>query len=203
MAGRLIYLMGPSGSGKDTVLQGLCGLLGSDAYLAPRVVTRPVTPTEPNCVSVSFSEFEDMESCGRLAMAWRANGLAYGVYNDINDRLQAGCDVLLNGSRAYFPEARRRYANLLPVLLTVEPELLRQRLQDRGREDAEQVHKRLERNTQFSAEFNTESSSAPVFIVDNSNEVDHTILTLYTHLKQLDAGDHTGSPGTSTYRHTA
>ena len=118
MAGRLIYVMGPSGSGKDTVLLGLSELLGEGAYLAPRLVTRAVTPTEPHCISVSMSDFEHLESGGRLAMAWRANGLAYGVFSDINNRLLAGYDVLLNGSRAYLSEARRRYATAVSTART-------------------------------------------------------------------------------------
>lgn len=203
MAGRLIYLMGPSGSGKDTVLQGVSDLLAGSAYLAPRIVTRPLTLTEPNCVSVSLSEFEHMESCGLLAMAWRANGLAYGVFSDINDHLLAGWDVLLNGSRAYLQEARQRYPDLLPVLLTVESELLRQRLQDRGREDAEQVSMRLERNARFACGVGEGSNGVPVLVVDNSNDVDHAIQTLYVHLKQSDASERSGLNSNHNYRHTA
>ncbi|MGB3289069.1 MAG: phosphonate metabolism protein/1,5-bisphosphokinase (PRPP-forming) PhnN, partial [Burkholderiaceae bacterium] len=143
MAGRLIYLMGPSGSGKDTVLEGLSHLMGQGCYLAPRVVTRPHTDTERGSISVSADEFAGMESCGLLAMAWQANGLAYGVPRDINDRLVAGCDVLVNGSRQYLPEARKRYQDLVPVLLCVDEGQLVQRLHARGRESGEQIRARL------------------------------------------------------------
>jgi ribose 1,5-bisphosphokinase len=37
MSGRLIYLMGASGVGKDTVLRGVLRLMGNRAFLAPRV----------------------------------------------------------------------------------------------------------------------------------------------------------------------
>ncbi len=184
MAGRLIYLMGPSGAGKDTVLLGLSSLLGSSAYLAPRVITRASTATEPASVSVTQAEFEYMESSGRLAMAWRANGLAYGVLRDINDRLVEGCDVLLNGSRAYLPEARRKYADLVPVLLNVEPELLRQRLHARGRENTHQILQRLQRNDRFER-----LQVGPVLVIDNSRDADSTIQTLYAHLNRAPAGE--------------
>src|SRR5690606_29165939 len=101
MAGRLIYLMGPSGSGKDTVLAGVSRLMGKRCHLAPRVVTRPPTATENGSAAVSFDEFARLEASGALAMSWQANGLAYGVRRDINDRLLEGCDVLVNGSRQY------------------------------------------------------------------------------------------------------
>src|SRR3546814_11120453 len=101
--------------------------MGHGCYLAPRVVTRPHTDTERSSISVSVSEFARMASCGLLAMSWQANGLAYGVLRDINDRLVAGCDVLVNGSRQYLPEARKRYQDLVPVLLCVAEQQLTQR----------------------------------------------------------------------------
>src|SRR5690606_5098347 len=98
---------------------------------------------------------------------------------------------------------RQRYPDVLPVLLTVEPALLRQRLQDRGREDAEEVSRRLERNARFCRELDEDSNGAPVLVVDNSNEVDHAIQTLYAYLKQSDASERPGLHDTFNYRHTA
>lgn len=192
MAGRLIYLMGPSGAGKDTVLQGLSCLLGSRGYLAPRLVTRETDAAVPESVSVSLEEFQRLESAGKLAMAWRANGLAYGFMCDINNRLVQGCDVLINGSRAYLPEAQLRYADLVPVLLSVEPELLRQRLTARGRESAEQIQARLERNTQF-ASLDAAKNARSMVVIDNSGDADSAIQALYAYLTNgpalmLDAG---------------
>lgn len=184
MAGRLIYIMGPSGAGKDAVLQGLMGLMGDDdCYWAPRLVTRPTMHKEACSVSVSLPEFERLEANGSLALAWRAHGLAYGVPRQIDDRLQAGCDVLINGSRAYLPEACRRYRDLLPVLLTVDSALLHQRLSSRGREGSEQITARLERNKQLSA-LPSHAGANPVITVDNSGPIDHAVTMLYTHLRQ-------------------
>ena len=46
----------------------------------------------------------------------------------IDEWLAQGYDVLVNGSRGYLAQARRRYPDLLAVLLGVKPEVLRQRL---------------------------------------------------------------------------
>ncbi|UYO92299.1 phosphonate metabolism protein/1,5-bisphosphokinase (PRPP-forming) PhnN [Pollutimonas sp. M17] len=181
MAGRLIYLMGPSGSGKDTVLEGVFSLMGHGCYLAPRVVTRPHTDTESGSISVSASEFASLESCGLLAMAWRANGLAYGVLRDINDKLVAGCDVLVNGSRQYLPEARKRYQDLVPVLLRVDQQQLGQRLHARGRENGDQIQARLARNAQFSMLADAPGTQ-PVIHIDNSGRADDAIRALYGYL---------------------
>lgn len=188
MAGRLVYIMGPSGAGKDAVLQGLVDLMGDDAcYLAPRLVTRPSFQREAHSVAVSAAEFGQLEARGELALAWRAHGLAYGVPSLINDRLQAGCDVLVNGSRGYLPEACRRYRNLWPVLLTVDSDLLHQRLTRRGREGKAQIHARLERNSQFAA-LPRHAGANPVLTIDNSGPIGHAIHMLYTHLKQTRSG---------------
>jgi len=181
MTGRLIYIMGPSGSGKDAVLLGLHALLGKDGYVAPRLVTRPAVCPERWSVPVSPAEFTRLEGGGGLAMAWRANGLAYGVRCDIDDRLAQGCDVLVNGSREYLHQARRRYPDLVPVLLSVDSALLRQRLTDRGRENSAQIGERLARNARF-ASLSCPADAMPVFVVDNSGAIDDAIRTLHVYL---------------------
>src|SRR5690606_36040273 len=133
--------------------------------------------------SVSLAEFEWLEGNQRLAMAWRAHGLAYGVTRKIDDRLQAGCVVLINGSRGYLSEACKRYGDLLPVLLTVDSGLLRQRLVGRGRETHDQIAARLARNARFAA-MRRPFQANPIFTVDNSGSLEHAVGALHTHLTQ-------------------
>lgn len=81
-----------------------------------------------------------------LALSWHANGLYYGVGVEIDLWLHAGFDVVVNGSRAHLPQARARYQSaLLPICLQVSPEILRQRLENRGRENASEINARLAR----------------------------------------------------------
>lgn len=86
------------------------------------------------------------------ALSWRANGLAYGIPAEIDEWLASGEQVLVNGSRGYLATARERYPDLLAVLLSVEQDVLRQRLHARGRETAEQIESRLARNALFAGE---------------------------------------------------
>lgn len=148
--GRLIYLMGPSGAGKDSVLQGLqqC-VCGRRLRIARRVITRSAEAVGEDAVGVSAQVFADLESAGAFAMAWRANGLAYGIPKEIDNWLQEGCQVVVNGSRGYLEAARKRYPALVPVLLEVEPGILRARLNARARESAEQIEARLARSAVF------------------------------------------------------
>src|SRR5690606_4624686 len=105
MAGRLVYVVGPSGAGKDSLLQALAQRLEGRAVLAQRVITRVATDAEPGCLSVSESEFLGLQSRGRFAMTWQANGLRYGIPDAINQRLEQGISVLVNGSRAHLQQA--------------------------------------------------------------------------------------------------
>ena len=58
--------------------------------------------------------------------------------------------MLVNGSRAHLPQARARYgASLLPVCLQVSPDVLRSRLQSRGRESAREIDQRLARAARY------------------------------------------------------
>ena len=58
--------------------------------------------------------------------------------------------MLVNGSRAHLAQARARYASaLLPVCLQVSPEVLRSRLQSRGRESEKEIAQRLARAARY------------------------------------------------------
>ncbi|MDX1722965.1 MAG: phosphonate metabolism protein/1,5-bisphosphokinase (PRPP-forming) PhnN [Pseudomonas sp.] len=150
MNGRLIYLMGPSGSGKDSLLNAARARLAErGCVIARRVITRSAEAVGEDAIGVSPAEFEQQEAAGAFALSWRANGLAYGIARQVDDWLAAGQDVLINGSRGHLLQARQRYPRLLAILLQVDEAALRQRLQARGRESAEQIEARLARSRNF------------------------------------------------------
>lgn len=152
MPGRLIYLMGPSGSGKDSLLKA--ARVPLEAYgcrFARRVITRSAESVGEDAIGVSDAEFERLEGEGAFALSWRANGLAYGIPREIDDWLGAGQDVLINGSRGYLEVARQRYPQLLAIVLQVDETVLRQRLLARGRETPEQIEQRLARSRALTA----------------------------------------------------
>ena len=150
MQGRLIYLMGPSGSGKDSLLQAArAPLEAHGCRFARRVITRSAESVGEDALGVTPAEFERLEGEGAFALSWRANGLAYGIPCEIDDWLSAGQDVLINGSRGHLEAARQRYPDLLAVLLQVDEAVLRQRLLARGRETPEQIEQRLARSRSF------------------------------------------------------
>jgi ribose 1,5-bisphosphokinase len=141
---RLVYLMGASGSGKDTLLRLLRSSVGESdrIWIAPRTITRPSSADEAS-IEVSEPEFERLSQAGQFAMQWHSHGLHYGIGIELDDRLARGWAVVVNGSRRYLPEASTRYPAMTAVEITVDPAVLAGRLAARGRETAGQIAERL------------------------------------------------------------
>lgn len=165
--GKLFYVIGPSGSGKDSLLRYAREHLASDpgVVFAHRYITRPVELHGENHVALTEAEFDARLAAGLFAMHWESHGLRYGIGREINLWLAKGCNVVMNGSRAYLEEARRRYPGLVAVLVTVAPEILEHRLRARGRETDEHIARRLERARQFAR------PSGCVEIIENDGEL--------------------------------
>ncbi|MEE1866395.1 phosphonate metabolism protein/1,5-bisphosphokinase (PRPP-forming) PhnN [Pseudomonas auratipiscis] len=178
-SGALIYLMGPSGVGKDSLIDAArAKLLERNVFIARRVITRSPEAKGEDAISVSLERFEQMCAAGEFALSWRANGLAYGISKDIDSELQQGRTVLVNGSRAHLGEARKRYPGLLAILLTVNPQVLRQRLLGRGRESVEDIEQRLARSQQL------QLADQTVCLLDNSGQLEDTVAQLMALLRE-------------------
>jgi ribose 1,5-bisphosphokinase len=148
MSGTLVYLMGPSGSGKDSLLRYAREHLGheSGVCFAHRYITRPADAGGENHIALSPAEFQARLRARLFALHWQSHGLHYGVGLEVNQWLARGLTVVLNGSRTHLEAARLNYPELLPVWVQVSPDLLRQRLEQRGREDASSIEHRLQRS---------------------------------------------------------
>jgi len=184
MAGRLIYLIGPSGSGKDSLLEAARARLAErGCRIVRRVITRSAEAVGEAAQGVSPEQFAVMEAQGAFALSWQANGLCYGIPKVIDDWLAAGENVLVNGSRAHLALTRERYPTLLVLLLTVDQAVLRERLVARGRETLADIEKRLARNARFTAQM-LAGDGAGLLLLDNSGPLEHTVERLLCCLEQ-------------------
>ena len=147
MSARLIYFMGPSGVGKDSLLGWLQAHLPQHpaVHWARRTITRPLAPQGELHESLNATTFEALKASRVFALDWQANGLLYGIRHQELVPLVSGTWVFVNGSRAYWPAARERYPASRSVLITASPDVLRGRLLRRGRESAEAIEARLAR----------------------------------------------------------
>lgn len=151
MQNRLVLVVGPSGVGKDSVLDAARRLLRgrADVVFPRRVVTRAPGLGGEDYRAVTEAEFAAMADDGAFALHWPAHGLLYGIPVSIDADLRAGHQVVINVSRAIIDEARRRYPGLMVIVITAGADVLRQRLQARGRESAEEIEQRLARAASF------------------------------------------------------
>ena len=150
--GKLIYLMGASGSGKDSLLRAVAGWQKrtSSIVAARRYITRKVRAgCEPHTM-LSQAEFEVNERAGKFLFNWEAHGFQYGIGQEVLAGLKSGKHVVVNGSRRYLATAQGIYPDLVPLCLVVAPEVLKSRLIARGRETTEEITARLQQAQAFS-----------------------------------------------------
>lgn len=120
-----------------------------DIAFAHRYITRPPHAGDENHVALSEREFTARMRMDFFALHWYSHGLHYGVGVEIDVWLSRGCVVVVNGSRAYYPEARRRYPRMLGLLIETSAGRLRTRLSHRAREAPGDIRARLARNEQL------------------------------------------------------
>ncbi|MDT8894838.1 ribose 1,5-bisphosphokinase [Halomonas sp. I1] len=169
--GRLVYMMGASGVGKDSLLDAVRSRY-PDWLVAHRYVTRDSGGTE-NSVALTPAEFEARRRQELFCLTWRAHGLDYGLGIEIETWLARGRTILVNGSRRALPEARRRLGDtLLPLLVTAPEPVLADRLRRRGREGSAQIEERLARHRELSR------SLPEVARLDNGGALDDTLVSL-------------------------
>ena len=151
MSQRLIYTMGPSGAGKDSLLAWLKTKLHPHApvHFARRIIDRPVQQGGEQHESVGASTFKHLRNHGAFAMHWTANGLQYGVRHTEIDGLWRDQWVMVNGSRAYLPHALLRFPGRTVLHITAGAEVLRSRLLARQRETLAMVETRVQRAIAF------------------------------------------------------
>jgi ribose 1,5-bisphosphokinase len=148
MSGRLIYVIGPSGSGKDSLLRYARDRLAGEAHVvfAHRYITRAADAGGENHIELTRVEFATRLRSGLFALAWESHGHAYALGIEIEQWLALGATVVVNGSRGHLGEAGQRFPELQPVSIDVPANVLRERLMARGREGPAAIEQRLERH---------------------------------------------------------
>ena len=139
----LVLVVGPSGAGKDTLLNAVRRALAGDPRFrfVRRVITRPADPAGEDHEPVTEAEFATRD----FALRWQAHGLRYGIPADIADDLARGVVVVANVSRAVIAEAATRFP-VRVIEITAPPHILAQRLAMRGRETEADIAARLARS---------------------------------------------------------
>jgi ribose 1,5-bisphosphokinase len=149
--GRLIYVIGPSGAGKDSLLEWVRIRLPADSgvRVARRTITRQASAGGEDHIAATDAQFDEALARGEFAMHWRANGHRYGVGREIEQWLADGRSVVVNGSREYLTVAKVKFPQLEAVHVVAPAAVLEARLARRSRERPDEAARRLERNAQL------------------------------------------------------
>jgi ribose 1,5-bisphosphokinase len=164
--GRLVLVVGPSGAGKDTLLnlaRVACADDGNIVY-PRRVVTREASPFEDN-EQISPDAFRQALARGEFAMHWEAHGHCYALPRAIEDDIRAGRTVVANISRTVMDALRRTYANVTVVSITAPPEILAERLAVRARDSDGKIEDRIRRTV-------NDATAKPEIVISNVGSAD-------------------------------
>ena len=142
----MVLVVGPSGAGKDTLLNLARSACADDIRIVfpRRVVTRQASHAEDND-ELAPDAFREALAAGRFALHWEAHGHSYALPRRIEDDIRASRTVVINVSRTVIDAIRRAYANVVVVSITAPPEVLAERLKMRGRGSDGNVEARLGR----------------------------------------------------------
>ncbi|MBP2315399.1 phosphonate metabolism protein/1,5-bisphosphokinase (PRPP-forming) PhnN [Azospirillum soli] len=177
----LILVVGPSGAGKDSLMEGARQRLADDRriHFGCRVVTRPALAGAEAHDTLSLDAFERREADGGFLLSWRAHGLAYGVPAVLDGLRRDGTTVVVNVSRSVIDEARVRLRPVGVIVVTAPPSVLAARLAARGREREDDIRRRLERAVA------AQPSGRDVRVVVNGADLDTGVDAFLAALRDL------------------
>lgn len=151
MSGAWVFVCGPSGAGKDSVINWAAQYLATrqNISFSRRVVTRAVSEGSDHD-AVTPQQFEHLRRAQRLAWQWDAHGFQYGIESRYAVQVAAGEVVVVNGSREHATRLETS-SQVRVVHITADSAALAARLMQRGREGLDKIAQRLQRNAIFGA----------------------------------------------------
>lgn len=183
MTGKWVFVCGPSGVGKDSVIAWAVKALTSqpEIFFARRLITRPAQPASDHD-AIGEDDFLQLQQSGGLGWCWQAHGFYYGIFQHYANHVSAGGIVVINGSRSHVdglpaaPDVKR-------VEITASPEVIASRLTERGRDTQQEVLQRLARNASLE-----ETASQKLDLrINNDGELADAGSILATYLANLAA----------------
>jgi phosphonate metabolism protein PhnN/1,5-bisphosphokinase (PRPP-forming) len=106
--GTLFLVLGPSGAGKDTCLDGAREIMTNSPHtvFAKRWITRDPDKCSDLEMPVTPNEMDLKSDMCELALFWEAHDTMYAVGNEIKVQLAQGINVVINVSRTCEPPHR-------------------------------------------------------------------------------------------------
>ena len=148
--GIFFFIVGPSGAGKDSLIEGARAQLGEAGryVFARRTITRPSGAPGEDHDGVTEAQFNTSVAAGDFLITWEAHGLSYGLSADLLSALSNGNHVIANGSRKMIRELAGLVPRLVVVEVTASIDVLAARILARGRENAMEARARVMRQVE-------------------------------------------------------
>lgn len=181
--GCFIAVVGPSGAGKDTIMDAAREALKDDDrfHFARRIITRPQMAGTEDHDTLNEDEFAQAVAEGAFALHWQAHGLNYALPRSIDEEIAKGAIMIANVSRRVLDEIRANYPCRSVVMITARADVLAKRLAARGRETEQDIAARLAREVRF------DDDASDVVTIDNSGDVSFAIEAFLQHLRRFKA----------------
>ncbi len=188
---KIILIVGPSGSGKDTLLRHARKTFESQNrfIFSKRYITRPPDTNEDNYYVDQYA-FEQLCRGGFFLATWEAHNNLYGIPHHIFTTNKAPSAIVCSISRTAISDFEKVYSDTITINVTVNDEILRERLITRGREDTLSINKRIQR-----AKLPIQSKKLIAF--DNSAALSESKRGFTSLLYNLSQADHALTTNTS------
>lgn len=178
----LVFIVGISGSGKDTIMRKATDNLFIEQIpvnILQRNITRIPDKTEES-LYISEEEFLLKKSRGEYALFWNVYNNWYGCPRTLLEApLQRGEVILVNISRNILYEAREKYPASKIVLIDVPINIAEKRIKNRGRETDYLLNERKIRM------HDKIDMLPPDKVVQNDGDLEKAVDELTNYLKKL------------------
>lgn len=161
----LFAIVGPSGAGKDTLLDYVASK-NPRIHVARRVITRPRDAGGENHEAATLEQFRIRKENGEFFIHWEAHGLHYGIPNSELENSDADA-IIFNCSRKALNTIIAHTPELTVIAITAKPEVLAARLAARGRETLDDIRTRLSRSAPISLPIGTRQ-----IIIENNDDIE-------------------------------
>ena len=158
--GWFVAIVGPSGAGKDTIINAVHQALKNNPefLFVRRTITRKAginsfddhDDTSQNIgnednIGVTLEKFFELSEKASFSLQWFAHGIHYALPIGIVDEVHKGKIVIANISRAELEHAKELFGKVFVIEINAPIGILKERLLSRKREKITDIEERLER----------------------------------------------------------